>query len=227
MCFSTEASLVAAAILCPAGAVAMHHAYSAKPSYFAFATLPMLFGLQQLFEGLVWIAGGVPDVAWIERFSLAYMFFSWLAWPVWVPLMTYFMETCKRRYIYLLFAILGGMIGAMQFLPYLAHEGWLITTFLPHAVVYEGTVLFDLIFRREITYALYLFVIVAPLLTSSDQHARTFGLLITGVLIIVFLFFRYAYVSVFCFGGALASLYILYVVFMPASHKPVIQTARW
>jgi hypothetical protein len=228
MCFSAEASLTAAAALIPAGVIGVHRAYRTNPSYLAFAALPVLFGLQQLFEGFVWTAGSLRNDAWIERFSLAYMFFSWLAWPVWVPLMTYFMEPCKRRYIYLFFAILGGMVGAMQYFPYFAHDGWLVTTFLPHAIAYQGTVLFDFIMQRELTYAVYLFVIIAPLATSSDRNAQIFGLLISVVVIVVFLFFRYAYISVFCFGGALASVYILHVIFAQPPAQPVeAHSARW
>ena len=83
------------------------------------APMPVLFGLQQFFEVLVWIAGSHGSGQAVERYSLAYMFFSWLAWPVWIPLMTYFMEPCRRRYLYLLFAIAGAMIGAMQVLSVL------------------------------------------------------------------------------------------------------------
>jgi hypothetical protein len=108
---------------------------------------------------------------------------------------------------------MGGMLGAMQYFPYFAHEGWLVTKFLPHAISYQGTVLFDFLMRRELTNALYLFVIIAPLLTSSDRRAQIFGILISAVATVKYLFFQFAYISVFCFGGALMSLYIVYAVF--------------
>lgn len=113
----------------------------------------------------------------------------------------------------LIFAIIGGMLGAMQYFPYFAHEGWLITKFFPHAISYQGAVLFDFIMRRELTNAIYLFVILAPLLTSSDRHAQIFGILISIVVTITYLFFSFAYISAFCFGGALMSLYVVYMVF--------------
>jgi hypothetical protein len=141
------------------------------------------------------------------------MFFSWLAWPIWVPLSTYFLEPCRRRHVYLLFAILGGIIGAMQYFPYFAHDGWLLTKFLPNAISYEGTVLFDYIMQREYTYAIYLFVIIVPLLTSSNRRAQVFGILISLVAVTTYLFFQFAYISVFCFGGAFMSLYIIYFIY--------------
>lgn len=213
MCFSAEASYTAAALLLPAGALASHRAYRTNRKYLAIAALPLLFGFQQLFEGLVWTGNALSSDAMVQRFSLAYMFFSWLAWPVWVPFSAYFLEPCRRRYIYLTFAIIGGMLGAMQYFPYFAHEGWLVTKFFPNAISYQGAVLFDFIMRRELTNAIYLFVIITPLLTSSDRSAQIFGVLISIVTTITYLFFSFAYVSVFCFGGGLVSLYIVYMVF--------------
>lgn len=213
MCFSAEVSFTAAAILLPAGAIGVQRAYRTDRRYLPFAALPIFFGLQQLFEGLVWTGNALLSDNMVQRFSLAYMFFSWLAWPVWVPFSTYFLEPCGRRYVYLTFAIIGGMLGALQYFPYFAHEGWLVTKFLPHAISYQGTVLFDFLMRREITYALYLFVIIAPLLTSSDRRAQIFGILISVVATVTYLFFQFAYISVFCFGGAVMTLYIVYAVF--------------
>ena len=76
--------------------------------------------------------------------------------------------------------------------------------------------LFDFIMQRYLTYAIYLFVVIAPLLTSSNRRAQVFGILVSIVVAITYLFFEYAYISVFCFGGALMSLYIVYMVFSEA-----------
>jgi hypothetical protein len=213
MCFSANASYTAAAILLSTGGVATQRAYQTKRSYLALAVLPVMFGLQQLFEGLVWTGNTLSSDDMVMRYSTAYMFFSWLAWPVWVPLSVYFLEPCRRRYVYLLFAILGSMVGALQYFPYFAHQGWLVTKFLPNAISYQGTVLFDYIMRRELTYVIYLFVIIIPLLTASNWRVQVFGLLVALVAITTYLFFRFAYISVFCFGGAVISLYIVYMVF--------------
>lgn len=212
MCLSAEVSFVSAAILVPTGAYAMREAHRKDRRYLPFATLPLLFGLQQFFEGMVWTGGGLSKPEWVERFSLAYMFFSWLAWPVWVPYSTYFLEPCRRRQIYLLFAILGGMIGALQYVPYFAHDGWLTTTFLGRAISYQGTHLLDAIVPRSMTYVVYLFVILAPLVTSSIREVNYFGYLVILVVLITYFFFQYAYISVFCFGGGIMSLYIVYMI---------------
>jgi hypothetical protein len=211
MCFSAEASFTAAALLVPAGALSTARAYRADRRYVPIAALPFLLGLQQALEGAVWIADG--NAFWVEQFSLAYMFFSWLAWPVWVPFSAYFLETERRKLLYLVLAIMGGMLGAMQYFPYFAHDGWLTTRFLPRAISYEGKELFDYIIGRQMTYTIYVTVVVGSLLLSRDVNVRIFGFLVAAVLVVTYLFFSYAYISVFCFGAALMSLYLVWMVF--------------
>lgn len=216
MCFSEEASFAAAAILIPAGGLSLWRAWRSDRRYLALGALPLLFGLQQLFEGLVWRAGESGDLIAVGHYSLAYMFFSWFAWPVWVPVSVYFIEPARRRPMYLLFAIVGGILGGLQYIPYFAHEGWLTTRFLPHAVSYGGTELLDFIVDRPTTYLIYLTVIIAPLLLSSGRDVKIFGALVTVVVVVTYSFFSFAYISVFCFGGALMSLYLVWRPFSDA-----------
>lgn len=213
MCFSPEASFTAAAVLLPAGLVGIHRAARTDVRYVAICALPSLFGLQQLLEGLVWIAGTRAEQGVVHGLSLAYMFFSWLAWPVWVPFSAYFLEQSGRRSLYLVFAIFGGMLGALQYFPYFVHDDWLVTEFLPHAIAYRGMELLDLIVGRDVTYTIYGLVVIAPLLLSSDRDVKVFGGLVALVLVTTYVFFSFAYISVFCFGGALMSLYLVFMIF--------------
>jgi hypothetical protein len=220
MCFGPEASFISAAVLVPAGALAMRRAYQMEIRYLPFATLPLLFGLQQFFEGLVWTGAMIGNRQWINGFSLAYMFFSWLAWPVWVPFSTYFLEPCRRRQLYLMLAIFGGMLGALQYIPYFAHDGWLNTIFYKRAISYEGIHLLDNIVGVQTTYLLYLIAIITPLVSSSLRNVNIFGYLVVAVLFVTYVFFQFAYISVFCFGGAIMSLFIIYIIFCVSAPLP-------
>jgi hypothetical protein len=217
MCFSATASFTAAAVLMPLGIISVVRAWRGKRRYLALAALPLLFSAQQLLEGMVWRSGEAGATAAVTIYSLGYMFFSWLAWPVWVPFATYFLEPQRRRPIYLIIAIAGGMLGALQYVPYFVHDGWLVTRFLPHAISYGGTEMLDFVAGREATYAIYLLVVIGPLLLSTDRDAKVFGVLVALVAITTYAFFRYAYVSVFCFGGALMSLYLVWRPFSSGS----------
>lgn len=66
---------------------------------------------------------------------------------------------------------------------------------------------------RQTTYLVYLVFIIAPLLISTDRAARVFGALVAGALTVTYLFFSYAYISVFCMGGAVMSLYLVWMIF--------------
>lgn len=213
MCFSAEASFAAAAVLTPAGGVSIYRAYTRDTRFLAISALPLLFGLQQFAEGMVWTSNQLSQDDWVQSYSMAYMFFAWLAWPIWVPLSAYSLEPCRRRFLFLILSVLGGMVGALQFFPYFAHEEWLVTTFLAKAISYEGVVLFDFMMPRELTNLLYLFVIIVPLITSSVKELKVFGLLIIVIVAIVYFFFQFAYVSAFCFGAAAMSFYIIHMIF--------------
>ena len=212
MCFSAEASFAAAAVLIPAGAASMAMACRTDMRFLPLCTLPLLFGLQQLMEGFVWTTGAGGDLALAHGFSLAYMFFAWLAWPVWVPFSVYFVETARRKPFYLVAAILGGILGAGQYLPYVVHGDWLTVDFLGRAIRYDGVELFDYLFDRNFTYAIYLGLIILPALLSSRRDVRVFGVLIALAVALTYAFFRYAYISAFCFLGAIMSLYLVLMI---------------
>lgn len=221
MCFSAAVSFSAAAALIPAGGVALYRASKVDRRYLPLCGLPILFGVQQFLEGMVWSAGAHADAATVARYSLAYMFFSWLAWPIWVPVSGLFLEPSRRRPLYLTFVIAGAILGGVLYIPYFAHDGWLVTRFLDYAIRYEDIELLDAITRREVTYMIYVTIIILPLLISSAREARIFGVLVAVVLAITYLFFRYAYVSVFCFGGAIVSAYLVYMIFTKAPPEKV------
>lgn len=211
MCFSAEVSFTAAAILLPAGLAAIQRAYRTDRRYIPIAALPLLFGVQQALEGAVWTSNG--DSQLVEQFSLAYMFFSWLAWPVWVPFSVYFLEPARRKPLFAILAILGGIFGGAQYFPYFAHDNWLVTTFLEQAISYGGNEIFDYIIGRPAAYTLYVSVVIGSLLLSSHSNIRIFGVLVFMVLAVTYIFFAYAYISVFCFGGGLMSLYLVWMLF--------------
>jgi hypothetical protein len=222
MCFSATASFAASGVLLPAGVASIQRAWRTDRRYVAFCTLPLLFGIQQFLEGLVWTAGGHQNQDLVDSLSLTYMFFSWIAWPVLVPASVYFLEPNRRKPIYFMFPIAGAVLGAAQYFPYLVHPDWLVTTFLKHAISYGGVELFDLIIGRPATYAIYAVVVVIPLLIASDSNVRVFGLLIGSVLAATYFFFSFAYISVFCFGGAVMSLYIGFMIWTkPPRQSPV------
>ncbi len=219
MCFSATASLTAGAVLVPTGLYCIGKSLRHNHKYLLLSFLPLFFGIQQLFEAMLWKGHELGNPEWVSFFSLGYMFFAWLVWPTWIPLSTFPLEPCKRKYLFVAFSSIGGMLGGIQYIPYFAHDGWLVTEITGNAISYQGTILFDMIMRREITNTLYLIVILTPLLASSDKELRIFGGLLVISILITYFFFSYAYISAFCFGAAAMSFYLMYIIIHNANNK--------
>lgn len=222
MCLSAPVSFTAAALLIPAGGLTVFQAWRLDRRYVPLAALPVLLGLQQFAEGMIWVAGAGQATGAAELYSLVYMFFAWIAWPVWIPISVYFLEPPRRRTPYLVFAIVGGMLGGVQYLPYLAHDGWLQVNLLPYAIRYSDTEILDAIVGRPLTYLAYVTILIAPLLLATDRRVKIFGVLVALVLAITVGFFQWAYISVFCFGGAVVSAYLLWVMRDAAAGRPLV-----
>lgn len=226
MCLSAPVSFSAAAVLIPLGAATMRRAWRTDRRYLAVATLPVLLGVQQLIEGLIWTEGARANLPAVEVLSLVYTFFAWIVWPVWIPMSAYFVEPARRQPAYLTFIIVGAMLGSIQWFPYLAHAGWLKVSFLDYAVRYSDRQLLDVVVGRPLTYAVYSGLVIVPMLLSSDRRLRIFGGLIALVLAVTFAFFQWAYISVFCFGGAVASLYLVWMMWRKPNGPAVVVPAR-
>ena len=84
MCFSAEASFAAGTALLIVGAATVRRAR--VRSELPYAWIPVLFGIQQLLEGALWLT--FPDRAPLLNTVLthAYSFFSHVLWPIYVPL---------------------------------------------------------------------------------------------------------------------------------------------
>jgi hypothetical protein len=95
MCFSATASFGASAVLGTIGIIAVAKAKT-KPQR-AFASIPLIFAVQQLTEGLLWLSLSNPDIAaWRSLLTYIYLIFAMAVWPLWVPLTIRLLEKDAR-----------------------------------------------------------------------------------------------------------------------------------
>jgi len=214
MCFSATASFTSAALLIPAGIYCTNKAMSLNKPYWAIGLLPLLFGLQQALEGLVWLALESPDPRSIRLSALGFMAFSHLFWLFWIPFASYMLEPRGlKKTVFLALAALGGLYGASMYLPLLTHADWLTVTQIQHSISYEAALIYDDYVPRVVVHALYAVIVLAALLLSSDRHIRIFGIIIAFSVAVATVFFGYAFISVWCYFAAVLSLYILFMIF--------------
>lgn len=80
MCFSASVSYSAAAVLVTTGVYAVQQARRLPPPYLMWALVPVLFGLQQAFEGRVWQELDAGDASTAVPYALRFHFFSHFLW---------------------------------------------------------------------------------------------------------------------------------------------------
>ena len=95
MCFSATASFSVAALLLGVGTLTLKSAR--RPRELPFAAIPLLFAIQQLSEGVIWLTfryDAPPLGAVVTRL---YSFFSHVLWPIYVPVAVWLIEPAGRR----------------------------------------------------------------------------------------------------------------------------------
>jgi hypothetical protein len=217
MCFDAAASFAASAILVPAGLYTLRVAWEADRRWLPLAGFPLLFGVQQALEGLIWLALGdplgrfvaAPPLASAPLAALGFLGFAYVLWPTLVPLAARSVEPRpRRRLLFAILAALGAADGLFIYLPLLLHPDWLDVGILGGSILYEPKVLFATALSQPVGRALYALVVLLPLLLSSQSLVRRFGLLILISVVLSAVAYGYAFVSVWCFFAALLSAWL-------------------
>lgn len=214
MCFSESVSFAASAGLIGGGAFASWKANKINKRYLPVSIMPVLAGLQQLMEGHVWMGLNEADPFMVWWAAMGFIFFSWLMWPVWIPMSIYVLEppNSRRKKPLLYFAVAGVVFGLLLYVPHLINPDWVQVGINNHSIAYEDTMFLDYFIPREATYAIYVFLIVTPPFLSTYLHIRLFGLTLVAVLAIVWIFLTYAYISFFCLLAGLATIHLIYII---------------
>ena len=216
MCFSATASFTAGAGLLIVGAVTARRAR--QRAELPFALIPVLFGLQQLIEGTIWLT--FPDKApgLNGVLTFVYSLFSHVLWPVYVPIAILLLEraVCRRR-ILVAIAVAGAAVGLYLLyflvrLPIISQaEGRHIAYLSPH-------------FYLTAVMVLYVLGTCVSMLVSSHRRVRLFGLAAFIAYVVTYVFYTTWVISVWCFFAAVLSVIVLlYFPRRPASQSMVAQ----
>jgi hypothetical protein len=207
MCFSASASFVASAALLTGGVATLKQTRNVRQ--IPFASIPMLFGVQQLMEGFLWLSMMHTDFS-VFRTPTTYMFliFAQVVWPSLVPFSIYLLETDpKRKKILLVLLGIGAIISlyiafSMLFYPVEAaissHHIAYYTDF-PHQ-------------RGIVSSLLYLLPTVVPPFMSSLRKMNILGSIILISLIISKVYFPANLVSVWCYFAAIISVTVYFII---------------
>lgn len=210
MCFSATASFVTAGVTGAAGLVALSRAREMRT--LPLAITPILFAFQQGVEGLLWIdlplaPGGSASTV----LTFLYLFFAQVFWPVFAPIAVLLIEPSEtRRFLMHLCLAVGIGVGAFML--------WWIVTRPFGAVIEDAHIVYVTGFRRSDSAVLAYFAAAGlPLMMSSQRPVVGLGAIIFLGAVATFIFYREAFVSVWCFFAAAASVMIL--CYFERSHR--------
>ncbi|WP_137699641.1 DUF6629 family protein [Marimonas lutisalis] len=213
MCFSATASFTLAGALVPVGAYAMARARGHNRAWLPFAVFPLAFGIQQAFEGLVWLGVEGDNASMVSVGSHGFLFFSHFFWLAWVPFAAWRIESDPRRKrIMGVLTVIGFLYGLSIFLPaFLSTEGLKIEV-IQRSLEYRTMLIYEDVIPRAILRVFYAVIVVAALFLSTDRRIQVFGGLILVSLLLTYAFFAYAFISVWCFFAAVLSAYLAVVI---------------
>jgi hypothetical protein len=202
MCFSATASFVTAGVTAAAGLAALSRI--AAPREILLAATPLLFALQQSVEGALWLTLPVaPDGAASSALTLAFLLLAEAFWPVYAPLSVLLIEPngMRRRLMGLGLAV-GVGVAAYLF--------WSLLVRSHGAVILGGHIVYASDYPHSDTIgAAYLAATALSLLVSSQRAVIALGAIVLLGSLTAYAFYWEAFVSVWCFFAASASLVIL------------------
>lgn len=207
MCFSAEASFGAAALLSSVGVIAI--VKTKRSPYIWIAMIPVLFGVQQLLEGFVWLATSHEEYSEMLKFSTyGFILFAWVIWPVYIPFALWKIEkNLIRKKAMLVLMILGTCIVSI-----------LIFVIVRYGV---GAKIEDcsISYTYGINYApgsffsiLYLMTTAVPNLISSTGKIWMLGIINLATYFVSKIYFSAHVISVWCFLAAISSVLILIII---------------
>ncbi|WP_147212934.1 DUF6629 family protein, partial [Nocardioides szechwanensis] len=213
MCFSMEADLVAGAVLLPIGVLSLSHVR--EPREVPLAALPLLLGVHQLVEAVVWagVDGSVSsDLAHLA--ALVYVVIALPLLPTLFPLAVWLIETSSRRRLVVPFLAVGVVVSAYMGLR--LWQNGLDVVAHDFGLEYRVGLGF-----QELWTGAYVVATMGACVVSSYRTVVAFGVLNLIGLTIVGLAYAQAFASLWCVYAALVSVLILvHMVWRNPRHQP-------
>lgn len=224
MCFSATASFAAGIGLTGVGlaTTALAPSHRARP----FAAIPLLFGLQQLTEGGLWLALDGGDAAAQSCFTAGFLSFAEIIWPVYAPLAVWLIEPVSWRRRAMALCLAAGTVIALALLY------GLVTQFQP-AVLKDGHIFYGFPHYNWFRDAnllipsmtLYAVATCLSLTLASDRLVALFGVCIAAALAFTFYAYEEWLISVWCFFAAALSVIVAVWVSRERAATPPARTS--
>ena len=214
MCFSATASFTSGVVLTGLGIVSLNQVKEDRQK--PLAGIPLLFGIQQFVEGVLWLSLSDPDWAHMQTVAMySFLVIAQAIWPIWLPVAFIMFEDDPNRKKWMKLFLGTGILIASYFIYCLINVD-VKASILHHHIFY------DIDFPKAlIPVAAFFYVIstTVPQLISANQKIKWMGLAIFLFYVISRIFFQPNLISVWCFFGTLIGILVYFVLKEKAGQK--------
>jgi len=207
MCFSAAASFSAAGVLSVIGAVTLRKV--SKTSQLLFASIPLIFAVQQFSEGFLWLSLSHSSYSELTKFTTySFLFFAQIVWPLCVPLSILKLESkiLKRKILVGLSVI--ALLTTTILVIFLAIFP-VSASISGHHIAYHQQYPAHLLLYGAIPYLL---VTISPLFISSVSRMKLLGSTVLLSYILTAVFYQGYILSVWCFFSSIISILIYFII---------------
>ena len=198
MCFSATASFVAGTALSAIGVATLTNVR--HRTEVPFAMIPLLFGIQQLTEGGIWLTFANDAPVLKQALTYVYSGFSHVLWPIYVPLAVGVLEAVRwRKRVLGAFEVAGLAVGL--YLLYFIVTRPVVAQVVSRHIVYDSPH-----FYIAPVIVLYVAATCVSAFFSSHGFVRLFGGLALASFVAAYALYAHALVSVWCFFAAVLSI---------------------
>lgn len=207
MCFSASASLSAGVVLTVIGIASIKK--TNHKSQLWFASIPLVFGVQQLAEGVLWLTLPNPDLVNTQiAATYIFLFFAQIIWSLWVPIAIIMLDERKRKSLMQRILVGAGILIS----GYLAY---CLLTFSVEANIVGHHIVYFLDYPPSLkifVIILYASATIAPLFFSHIKRMWILGVAIMVSYIVATIFYEHYVLSVWCFFSSIISVYVYLIV---------------
>ena len=205
MCFSAPVSFTTGALIAGIGIAGLLRVR--RPEMRLFAALPLLFGVQQLTEGVIWTALPSPTSGpLLYGLTQFYAFFIGVLWPILFPLSLLLFEPQRTRRRLIGGVVVVGLAIALYTLVVMAQFGFTVSV-ANNCLVYDNPA--GIWPGMEL---IYLLVTCGAFFIASDDRIHWIGVANLAGFSIAASFFSLNLPSVWCFCAAVISTLIYWYV---------------
>ena len=207
MCFSANASFGAGVVISVIGVACMRKV--SKPSHLFFASVPLIFAIQQFCEGFLWLTLPYPGHLITQKImTYGFIFFAKVFWPLWLPMAIIFLEKDdNRRKIQFIWLASGIIVAVYALIGLFTHSAQ--ASIIGHHITYNSD--YHNAFRKY-SGLFYGAATVAPSFCTHIKRMWIFGATILLSYLVTSVFYGHYVVSVWCFFSSIISISIYFII---------------